>query len=258
MSLEQELLNATGVIPDEFKNRRKMLEAIVRTINKLPEDGYNELSDAAIEWYESSVKAMNNKPPKAPPEIEMASPKPEPEDDEEYEDDEDADEEPEADEDDEDEPEVEEAQAEVLSPSIDQGTAELEASVLSDRDDVADPEPAPRKQKKGKAKKAKAPKPPTKAELERAAGGPSRYEKMIKYGGTKNRYGVYEGTKAHDAILMFEKGATMAEIRDAVGDTKYNLKRDLIKAGHLFEKDGKKFKLTHKDDVDKKPKSKKK
>jgi len=247
MSLEQELLDATGLKQDKFPNRRKLLEAIVRVINKLPEDEYDDLTDPAIEWYEASVKAMNkDKSPPEFPDLETVPPKPAPDEGE------DANEDSEPDEGDEDEFEENEEEAQVAEPTGDAiDEAARGGDSLEEPEDDAEPAPTPKKQKK--VKKAKA---PTKAELERAESGPTRYEKMIKYGGTKNRYGIYEGTKAHDAIMMFEKGATMAEIRDAVGDSKYNLLRDLKKAGHLVEKDGRKFMLIHKSDAGKTKKKK--
>jgi len=256
MSLEQELLDATGVEPGEFKNRRKMLEAIIRVVNKLPEDGYDGLSDEAINWYEAGVRAMNSK--KAPPDFEAAPPKPEPDEGEgEDEGDEDIGDVDEGDEDDEGPDEGEEGQ-EAQTSAPNERFADSDTAIEEPVHEPGEVEEAPAPKKQKKVKKAKAPKPPTKAELERAAGGPTRYEKMIKYGGTKNRYGIYEGTKAHDTILMLEKGTTMAEIKNAVGDTKYNLVKALQKAGHLIEKEDNKFTLTHKADIGKKPKGKKK
>jgi hypothetical protein len=274
MSFEQELLNATGIQQDAFPTRRKMLEHIARKLSAMPDAQYDEVADELhkkgmeeilTQWLNASVRAMNDK--KSPPEfaeIEEEAP-PKPEDDEEPADDDEpgSDDEPSeenelepSDDDepgDEDEPDEEAQMAEPTGDTVDE--AARGGDSIEELEDDTEPAPTPKKQKKVKVKKVKA---PTKAELERAETGPTRYEKMIKYGATKNRYGIYEGTKAHDTIMMLEKGASMAEIRDAVGDTKYNLKKALEKAGHQIVKEGRKFVLTHKDDVGKKPKGKKK
>jgi hypothetical protein len=50
------------------------------------------------------------------------------------------------------------------------------------------------------------------------------------------------------AAAMFERGATMKEVKDTVGDTMYNLLRRLEKQGHRITKQGSLFKLNVKHD----------
>ena len=66
--------------------------------------------------------------------------------------------------------------------------------------------------------------------------------------GEKDKYGIIVGTKSAEAIKMFEKGRTMAQVTEAIEGTYYNLLRKLVKEGHLLEKlEGSVLKLTHKD-----------
>ncbi len=126
--------------------------------------------------------------------------------------------------------------------NVDEGAADTteEAEVAvpeasSKADSTGGEAPAP------KAKKAKKPK------VDKA----TRYDDLT---GEKNRYGVTLGTKTHDAIMMYEKGCTSKDIDKALEGKHYNILRRLAKEGHRVEKlPGGVFKLTHKDDLDKKP-----
>jgi len=73
--------------------------------------------------------------------------------------------------------------------------------------------------------------------------------------GTKDRYGLYIGTKTHDAVMMYEKGCTTAELRDKLDGRFYNILRILEGKGHHVERfPGGIFKITHKEDLAKKGK----
>lgn len=65
-----------------------------------------------------------------------------------------------------------------------------------------------------------------------------------------DKFGTKKGTKAATALEMFEKGATMAEVKKVTGGTHYNLLRDLPSDGHKVwqEPDGR-YVVRHKDEV---------
>lgn len=102
-------------------------------------------------------------------------------------------------------------------------TQEIDGELEAVIENAPYPEPKPRKQRKPK----------------------------VKMTGKFNRFGVAEGTRADMAIKLFEKGATMKEIKETVGDTKYNLFRWLGEQGHLCTKENKVFRVVHKDDLPK-------
>jgi hypothetical protein len=96
-------------------------------------------------------------------------------------------------------------------------------------------------------KPAKAAAPPVKAKPKKEK-TKTQYDDLT---GEKDRFGVIVGTKASQALKMFERGATMKEIKNEVGGgTQYNLLTRMTKEGHLVEKQaGGVWKLTHKDNV---------
>lgn len=76
----------------------------------------------------------------------------------------------------------------------------------------------------------------------------------VKLTGKIDRYGCSEGSKNNLALKMFERGATMKQVIDALGKAKYNILRKQEEAGHRVVRevlsDGIiKITLTHKDDV---------
>ena len=65
-----------------------------------------------------------------------------------------------------------------------------------------------------------------------------------------DRFGVLLGSKSAKAVEMLQVGASMKEVKTALGDTYYNLLRNLQAKGHTVIKSGAYFKLIHKDDID--------
>lgn len=65
MSIEMELLNSTRFKQDAdaFDDRQDYLAAIVKAVDKLSADAFDELSDEASDWFNKSVKALNTKRP---------------------------------------------------------------------------------------------------------------------------------------------------------------------------------------------------
>jgi hypothetical protein len=83
------------------------------------------------------------------------------------------------------------------------------------------------------------------------AGEPTRRKGRPRRGKV-DRYGITEGTVAHDVAMMIEKGSTMKAILEAVGgeyDSRFSVIRKLRQAGHRVDVDDEIFKLTHKDDA---------
>lgn len=131
-------------------------------------------------------------------------------------------------------------EADDLDPTEDniEPEGETEAVAPPKKGKKAKAAPAPKPQAEPKAKsKRKAPPTPTAT-------------------GSKNRYGIYEGTILDDVCQMLEKGCSMADVKAKHGETKYNLLHRLEKEGHKLDKGDGKFKLTHKDDVKAKGKKK--
>lgn len=236
--IEKELLKATKIKKDQFgKDPQKYFAAIIRASMKVHKDVFDALSDEAADWINNGVEAMNKKDeidnfPDAE-EVEEADSVEETEDEGTADDDS-----PASDDD---------ADAPVATENADD--AEL---VESDAED----EPEPVKPKgKGKGKPAKPEKvvkakPEKPAKAKKPEKAPSRYSEIT---GEKDKFGVIKGTKTHDAVMLYEKGATAKQISEETGGRFYNILTKLTKAGHKVEKlDGGVWKLTHKDEVVKK------
>jgi len=139
---------------------------------------------------------------------------------------------------------VEEAEETDEETEESEATPEADAKAEAENEaEEAAQEAKTTKPKKGAKKAPKEPKPVRpKQDL-------SRYDKIS---GERDRYGVMIGTKTHDAVLMYEKGVTGAQIFEKLQGRFFNILRDLGKKGHRVEKlPGGIFKLTHQDDVPK-------
>lgn len=261
-AIEQEIIEATKFKMKRFANRQDYLAAIARAMEKMPGDDYDNLSDDATDWYEEAAKAVNSNDdiPDFPEEDESET--------------DDA-----ADEADDDE--AEEAADDEADDEADEGDDTEEAEDSEDDEESSDeetePEPKakkPVKTAKGKGKKKepapeaepegpkgttpaiiakmKAKKDAAEAKHARKQGSKrnlpkTRYDDLT---GEKNRYGYIKGTKVDDFCTMIEKGASMAEVKAALGDTYYNTIKKLREEGHSVEKnDAGKFILKHKDDA---------
>jgi hypothetical protein len=264
-AIEQELIKATKFKTPKggYKHRQDEIAALAKAAVRLSDDDFDELTNGAADWVNSAIKAINDK----------ADIRDFVADDEEPEDDADiGDEDQEADEEPADDDEAGEADAEDNEEATDEAD-EAEDDVDHEAEEAEQAKQAiaghrkidvakkvgkaAREAQANKTGKSK-PKKPTKEEL---AAVKTRYDNLT---GEKDRYGVIIGTKTHDAVLMYEKGATSKQIQEALGEgpTKaggrfYNILRKLNEEGHLVERfrDGT-FKLIHKDDLppDRKPK----
>lgn len=262
-ALEQEIIEATGFKMKRFANRQDYLAAIARAMEKMPGDAYDNLSDEASDWYEAAATAVNGNDdiPDFPADDESDAEEDTAADDEV------------ADDDEEDADEADDEADEASEDADDEGE-EPEADEEGDEEVEPEPKPAAKKPVKTKGKEPKAAKSNGKEAKEPEDKGPrpeviqkmrakkqaaeakkgkqrdlpkTRYDDLS---GVKNRYGYYEGTKVDEACKMFEKGATMAEVKDVLGDVYYNLLRKARADGHSVEKnDAGKFVLRHKDAV---------
>lgn len=253
-SIEKELVKATKFKGGKFADHQDYLASLLRAIDsKLSDQDYDSLSDAAVEWHHTAVKAMESK--KQIPDFPDIDDDAESEMSEELGNGEDSDpeslpltderhplhragppdEEGEGDEEGEDQPANDAVVEE--EPEIEQ-----EAQPEESEPEEADPDPQAKPAKKVAKKKSK--------EAQKKPSERSRpvYENLS---GDKDRYGVIIGTRTHKAIQMYEEGCTAKEIMDELGGRFYNILRKLKEEGHRVEKDtdSKVWRLTHKDDV---------
>ncbi len=121
-----------------------------------------------------------------------------------------------------------ETQAEEADPE-----AEEVQEVEAESEIEEEPEPP-------KAKKAKTASKPKKAKETDLP--PPPYNRIT---GKKSKFGIYEGTKTAQAVAMYERGATVREVTEAMKGRHYNILKKLAQAGHKLEKlGGGVFKIT--------------
>lgn len=223
MTTEEQIVKVTKVKESSFKVRQDYLAALVRGIDKLSQDEWDNLSDDVVNWHIAAVGQMDKKR-----QIEdFAVNKSE---------------------------EVEDA-AEVETTAS--GMAEneeivqLSSPVDDNRDSDNDKEPKPQEEteekKPRKPKKAKAEKVKSESQYE-SRPEPERYSKIT---GEKDRFGITIGTKTHEAVKMYntEEGATLKQVDKAIGGRHYNVLQKLTKDGHKVEKlAGGFWRVAHKDD----------
>jgi hypothetical protein len=235
-AIERELIKVTGYKAQrKFSDRQDYLKSILNAINKLDNDDFDNLSDEAAIWANNAVEAHNGKQ-----------------------------ELPDFDETDVDEEEaIEEASAEAagLTEPVDDDESEDDESedeIDPETGEVLEDEPEeevePEKPAKKKPKqldlplvKEKAAKPVKKAPTIT----PFAHDAVL------DKWGAIEGSKNSMALAIFEKGATAKEVKEKLGGTYYNILGRAVKAGHVLEKEGALMKLTHVNDIGKKPPLKK-
>jgi hypothetical protein len=223
---ELEIVKATKVKEKPFKQRQDYLAALVRAIDKLGNDEWDNLSDEAVAWHTAAVNQMDKKraiEDFEPPEPEVVENGPET-----------------------DSPEFKEEEistvemGETLPLGGHTGTDDCVSNYSSDKTADAEKEiekeEAPKRGSRYKATWVKEPKVT-----------PERY---IGLTGDKDKYGICIGTKTHEAVKMYERpeGASLLEIAEAIGGRHYNILTKLIKAGHKVKKlKAGKWHVTHKD-----------
>lgn len=238
--VEQELVKITGFkSPGKKTSRQDYLAGLARAVSALSDDDFDNVSNEAAAWHEAAVDAMNDE--KDLPEFDELETE-EPDEDQEEQSDDEAESENEAE---------EAAEDAAVSSEEDEPEGESESE-----EEAEEPEPEPKPKTKKAAngvagKTIAASKTPKKAPEAKAKGDP-RYDKLT---GEKNRYGIIIGTKTHDALMLYEKGTTAAQLNEEVGGRFYNVLTRMKAEGHKVEKrEGGIWKLTHKDDLKKKAK----
>ena len=224
-AIEKELVKLTGFkAPRKYKDRQDYLAAIVNAVNKLADEKFDELGEEAVAWFNASVQAANGK--KDLPDFDEAEAAPA--DDTETEEEADGD--------------VEGTEAEDEEAGVDDADSDAGAE---------DEKPAKAKATKGQ-KPIKAAKPEAKPEKKEKT--PPRRTVGHLENLKLSRFGAVEGSQTAQALDLFARpdGASMSEVKEAIGGTYYNALKKAVEQGHRMEKDGHKITLTHKDDVGKK------
>jgi len=270
--VETEIVKAASFKPTKIalKDRQEYLASLVRSVDKMSEDDFDTLSDDAADWITSAIAAMNKKREipdfiddddeetdddtdiKAEAEAEDAPP------DEEGDDAEEADEDNKGD--------TEEANSETEDDVEQDPDEDTDGGNEAEADEDDESENEAREAAADKKRRAKSPQASNlaedayKAEVKKQkskekSGDVARYAPG-KITGEKDRYGITIGTKTHDAILLYEKGATINQVSEALGGRHRNILKKLAAEGHKLEKDGSTWKITHKSDVAKKAKKK--
>jgi hypothetical protein len=258
-AIEKELLEVTGFKPKKNISREDYLTGIFRLANKLSDDEFDELSADVQDWMNAAGEAVNSREsvPEFPdveteesddPEDEEAS-SDEDEDAEiegETSDDDDTESSDDGDAEDADEDEEPAPKAKALKkakPEVDEDEDEEISSDAGDEveDDVD--EPSDTRKNNGKPKRG-----PNKSPLKSPKTPRAVTSEMDKFGIQKN-------SKASQAVAMFEKGASMKQIKEKLGGPQNNILLRLQREGHLVERYDGLIKVTHKDEI---PKGKRK
>lgn len=226
-SMEAELVKITKFKGAKYPKRQDYLAALLVAIDKLTNDDYDNLTDEAVAWHQRAVPAMEAKDP-IPDFTET------------------------------EEAETEEAESgdehsgseEVMAGEEEAGApVEEEAATSSGQNDRSNGSGAEETGKTAKSKK--------KAKVAPTAKGTKITPDYTTLTGEKDRYGITIGTKSHEALKMYEKGTTGAQIMEALGGRHYNVLKKLMQDGHRVEKLENGFwRLTHKDDLPKAKKAK--
>lgn len=231
--IERELIDATEYkARQKYANRQDYLKSILNAVAKLTDDDFDTLSDETARWVNSAVEAHNSKNEEIVDFDELA-----PEDDGE---------------------ELEDETEEDLDHYAETGEVSEDAELPHDENtDAEDEEPPllkilkekPKTKKSGKLAKQvpsperkKTPKPAPKT-----APAVDNDEDVVL-----DKWGCMEGSKNSQALVLFEQGATAAEVKQKLGGTYYNILARCAANGHKMEKEGHIIKLTHKAELDKK------
>ena len=247
--IERELIEATGYkARQKYVNRQDYLKSILNAVAKLTDDDFDSLTDETALWVNAAVEAHNSNNEEIvdfdeldPTAGDEAEDMPEDEDGEH------------------DTPEHDPETGEVLEDEAEDELPHDEETETED-EQVEVEEPPVVKILKEKPKTKKSPK--------FAKQVPSPEHKKLKPAPKKvhplhsdedvvlDKWGCMEGSKNSQALILFEKGATAAEVKRKMGGTYYNILARCVANGHKMEKEGHIIKLTHKGEFGKKPTAK--
>lgn len=226
--IEAELVKATKFKKAKYPDRQQYLSALLEAIDKLTNEAYDSLSDEAFAWHKEAVPAREAKTPipdfTEAEETEDATP-------------------------------VEEATEHDETGISEEQTAEAEATEEIQASVPEDGGHAGQQDGSGDKKAATKSKGKTAAPAKEAKKPSKKSPDYTALTGEKDRYGIIIGTKTAEAVKMYEKGCTAAQIYEALDGRFYNILKRLTGEGHRVEKlEGGVWKLTHKDDLKKKGK----
>lgn len=217
MTTEEQIVKVTKIKESSFKIRQDYLAALVRGIDKLSQDEWDNLSDDVVNWHIAAVGQMDKKRQIEDfADIPTAS-QAEPE-------------------------EMENAEPEERPHSVDSDDVSTEPV---SEEETLEPQ-TEEKKPRGRPKKAKAEKVKSKSQFENRP-EPERYSKIT---GEKDRFGITIGTKTHEAVKMYNtpEGASLKQVDAALGGRHYNILQKLTKDGHKVEKIGDVWRVKHRDD----------
>ncbi len=237
MTVEAQIVKVTKVKETAYRIRQDYLAALVRGIDKLSQDEWDNLSDDVVNWHIAAVGQMDKKRPIA------------------------------------DFPETENAFAEsfigsegeedaTISDKDSDGMAEAEETSLpapsvgskgntTESEDTEQAEEIKEKKPRGRPKKVKEVKPKKESEWPEKFVNKPEPERYAKITGERDRFGITIGTKTSDAVAMYHTadGATLKQVDKAIGGRHFNILGKLAKDGHKVEKlAGGFWRVTHKDD----------
>jgi len=236
--IERELIQATGYkARQKYANRQDYLKSILNAVAKLTDDDFDALTDETAFWVNAAVEAHNTKNEEIVDFDEL-------------------------------DPTTGEADPDTPDGDYDDNIDPVTGEVLEDEDDVPhdeeteaedepEEEPPPikvkAKAKGGKKGKKFAPQVPSVVRKKPQKSAPNRLHPLhTGEDVVLDKWGCMEGSKNSQALLLFEKGATAAEVKQKLGGTYYNILGRCAAAGHKMEKEGHIIKLTHKDELGKK------
>ena len=246
--IELELIEATGYkARQKYANRQDYLKSILNAVAKLTDDDFDALTDETALWVNAAVEAHNSKHEEIVDFGEL-----DPTAGDESEDDvEGIEDEPELDhgaetgevlEDEDELPHDENTDAEVKEVEVEEPPL---VKILKEK-------PKPRIQKNQRfAKQVPRPEPKKPKPAPKKVHPLHSDEDVVL-----DKWGCMEGSKNSQALILFEKGATAAEVKRKMGGTYYNILARCVANGHKMEKEGHIIKLTHKAELGKKPTAK--
>jgi hypothetical protein len=229
--IERELIKVTGYkVQRKFSDRQDYLKSLFNAVQKLTDDDFDNLSDDAATWANACVEAHNNKRDGDIPDFDEVDPTEEDDESEEAEESDDSEDE-EAEESDED---VDDKSEE----SSDEETNNEAETEIEDNSDQIEMNLKVEKPKK-ETKPTKLTKSTKKVITKKESKTISEEDVVL------DKWGCMEGSKNSQALAMFEKGATAAEVKNTIGGTYYNILGKMTKQGHKLTKAGSLIKLTH-------------
>lgn len=244
--IERELIQATGYkARQKYANRQDYLKSILNAVAKLTDDDFDDLTDDTAAWVNAAVEAHNSKNEEITDFDEL---------------------DPTAGTDEPDDEEIQEGEE-----AVDPETGE----VLEDEDELPHDQRTDPEEYEPEVEEAEAEEPPLlKLLKEKPKRKPHKTDKLAKQVPSPERkkpksapkhipvdddsdvildkWGCMEGSKNSQALVLFEQGATAAEVKAKLGGTYYNILGRCAALGHKMEKEGHIIKLTHKNELGKK------